>query len=807
MTPGRVPTATYRLQLGPDFDFSAAARVVPHAAALGVSHLHLSPVLDAVPGSAHGYDVTDHGRVRPELGGEDGLRRLAETAHDHGLGLVLDIVPNHMALPADTRRNAPLWQVLRDGPDSPAARWFDIDWAAGDGRLLLPVLGGPLGEELTRLSVAEGTLRYAEHRLPLRPGTEELPLDRLLDAQHYRLAWWRLGRSELNYRRFFTISDLIAIRVEDPEVFRASHALVLRLLADGVVDGLRVDHPDGLADPGGYLARLHRETGGAWIVAEKILGSGEQLPGGWPIAGTTGYDALRHLDALFVDPEGWAELTEHYRAFTGAPPDQGGAWEATVRRAAYRVINHELAAERERLVRVARRICRAVRPLRHRDHAPWALRTAITELLVRLPVYRPYVTADAPPSPVDAALLATAADGAEAAFQVPAEAAAVGTVRELALGRFGDAADQADFRVRFAQVASALRAKAVEDTAGYRYTPLLSAAEVGGDPGMPALPPAAFHAFCARTQRDWPLTGTVLTTHDTKRSGDVRAAQAVLTERPRDWAALVSQLTEATAATGVRAPDPHLAWGTWQTAFALGHPDRERLLATQLKTVREAALHTSWTEPNDAYETAVERFVLAGPCGQPFHQLAEFAAEVAPAIRANVLGVTLLHLTMPGVPDVYRGSEGHYLALVDPDNRRPPRLPVERLTALDEDGNGDSPAEGLDLAAEKLRLTATVLRLRRARPEWFGPEADYRPLFADGPAAEHCVAFVRADRVLSAVTRLSQRLATRGGWADTQLPLPPGDWRDPRTGQRHRERVWLDRLFATEPVALLVNED
>ncbi|WP_062214195.1 malto-oligosyltrehalose synthase [Streptomyces sp. NBRC 109706] len=804
MTPARVPTSTYRLHIGPEFPFAAAERVVPYAASLGVSHLHLSPVLDAVRGSQHGYDVTDHRRIRPELGGEDGLRRLAGAAREHGLGLVLDIVPNHMALPADTAANAPLWELLRNGPSAATARWFDIDWDAGDGRLLLPVLGGPLGEELGRLSVADGTLRYAEHRFPLRPGTEELPLPQLLDAQHYRLAWWRLGRSELNYRRFFTVSDLIAIRVEDPEVFEASHALVLRLLDEGVLDGLRVDHPDGLADPGGYLRRLHHATEGAWIVAEKILASGEQLPGGWPIAGTTGYDALRHLDALFIDPDGWAELTEHYRAFTGAPPDQGGSWDATVRRAAYRMINHELVAERERLLRTALRVCREVAGLRQRDHAPWALRTALIELLVRLPVYRPYVTDEAPPSPVDEALLATAADGARAAFQVPAEAAAVATVRDLALGRFGEGADRTDFRVRFAQVASALRAKAVEDTAGYRYVPLLSAAEVGMDPGSPALPPAAFHAFCARLQRDWPLTGTVLTTHDTKRSGDVRAAQATLTERPRDWAALVTQVTEATAAAGIRPPDPHLAWTTWQTAFGLGGQDRQRLLATLLKTVREAALHTSWTEPNEEYEAAVERFALAGPCGQPFDQLTEFALRSAPAIRANVLSVTLLHLTMPGVPDIYRGSEAQFLALVDPDNRRPAELPVDRLAALDLEG----PEEGPALADEKLWLTATALRLRRDHPEWFDQRASYEPLFAEGDAADHCVAFRRGERVITAVTRLSHRLTTTGGgWTDTHLALPPGSWREQLSGDRHTGATPLALLFATRPVALLVNQD
>ncbi|ONK10644.1 malto-oligosyltrehalose synthase [Streptomyces sp. MP131-18] len=803
MTPARhTPTSTYRLQLEPDFPFAAATEIVPYVADLGISHLHLSPVLEAVPGSGHGYDVTDHTRVRGELGGEEGLRRLSAAARAEGLGLIVDIVPNHMAVPVRAEQNGPLWEVLRDGPGAARADWFDIDWAAGGGRVLLPVLGGPLGEELDRLSVADGVLRYADRTFPLRPGTEELPLPELLDSQHYRLAWWRLGRTEVNYRRFFAISELIGVRVEDPEVFEATHAVVLRLLDEGVLDGLRVDHPDGLADPGGYLGRLHRRSGGAWIVAEKILGPGEQLPASWPIAGTTGYDALRHIDAMFTDPEGCAELTEHYRAFTGAPPDLGGEWTPTTRRAAYKMISHELAAESERLTRTAVALCARVPELRLRDHAPWALRSALTELLVRLPVYRPYVTADAPPSPVDEAMLVTAADGARAMFPVSAEAAAVDTVRELALGRFGEGEGLTDFRVRFAQVSSALRAKAVEDTACYRYAPLLSAAEVGGDPGQPALPPDAFHSFCARLQRDWPLTGTVLSTHDTKRSGDVRATVSALSEHPRGWSELVTRLTESTARAGVRAPDPHVAWATWQTAFALGFPDRERLLAAMLKTVRETGLHTSWTEQETAYEAAVERFVLAGPCGPPLYPLTEFARELAPQIRANILGSALLHLTMPGVPDVYRGSERHYLALVDPDNRRLPQLPIAQLAAL-----GDASTTGYDLATEKLRLTATALRLRRDNPEWFGELADYQPLSAEGAAAGHCLAFMRSGRAITAVTRLSRRLDHTGGWEDTRLPLPPGTWRELLSGRTVHGRARLSQLLAPEPVALLVRED
>ncbi len=307
-TPG-APGSTYRLQLTPEFGFAQAAAAADYLAELGVTHAYLSPVLDAVPGSQHGYDVTDHSRVRPELGGEDGLRALAARLHDRGLGVVLDIVPNHMAVPSDLRLNRQLWPVLRDGPASPGARWFDIDWAAQADRMLLPVLGGPLDSCLGDLRVEPGggldgepALRYFDHVLPLRPETAGLPLRDLLDAQHYRLSWWQDAATSLNWRRFFDIATLIGIRVEDPVVFDASHQVILRLVSEGLVDGLRVDHPDGLADPRGYLRRLAAATGGAWVVTEKILGPDEELPADWACAGTTGYDALRLVDGLFLDP-------------------------------------------------------------------------------------------------------------------------------------------------------------------------------------------------------------------------------------------------------------------------------------------------------------------------------------------------------------------------------------------------------------------------------------------------------------------------------------------------------------------------
>ncbi|PNG92210.1 malto-oligosyltrehalose synthase [Streptomyces malaysiensis] len=881
------PTATYRLQLQPAFPFAAAERAVPYLASLGVSHLHLSPVLEAVPGSTHGYDVVDHRAVRAELGGEQGLRSLARTARAHGLGLIVDIVPNHMAAPAPERLNAPLWEVLREGPESPYARWFDIDWQAQGGKVLLPVLGGPLGEEWERLRVEEGTLRYYDHAFPLRPGTEGLPLAGLLDAQWYRLCWWRLARTELNYRRFFTISELIAVRVEDPEVFDATHATLLRLMRDGVVDGLRIDHPDGLADPEGYLRRLDRAVraatgqagaggsgrgaaseggsgrwtapegggrgaapeggGGRWTVVEKILARDERLPDTWPVAGTTGYDALHHIDGLFVDPDGLEKLTALYRAFAAPPADLGGDWAATVRRAAHEVVTHELAAEVARLTRTASRICAA--DPRLRDHAPWALRTAIRELLVRLPVYRPYASVGGPyasggrpstsmggphaslggphasvggPSATgaDAMMLRSAAADAREAFTVEQEAQVVHVVRDAALGGLGDGPDHRDFCARFAQTAAALRAKSVEDTAFYRYAPLLSAAEVGGDPGRPAVSPEEFHTFAARRSRDWPATGTVLSTHDTKRSADARARLAALTECPTWWGRTVAELTRSAPA-----PDPHLAWTAWQTALALGHGDAERLVPAVLKAVREAGLRTTWTERNAAYEAEVSAFLEAGPCAADPSVWTAIGAELDGPARANALGAALLQLTMPGVPDLYMGTERIYTALVDPDNRRPPEL------------GGEPAAQGP--SAEKLLLTRAALRLRREHPGWFGPGSGYAPLTAEGPTAAHCTAFVRTGTsertgtpvqtgasertgasvrtsvddpgtaggergAVTVVTRLSRRLAEAGGWGATRLPLPPGRWRDLLTGRTAEGAVPLEELLSRLPVALLV---
>lgn len=455
-------------------------------------------------------------------------------------------------------------------------------------------------------------------------------------------------------------------------------------------------------------------------------------------------------------------------------------------------MTHELAAETELLTRLAARICAADPALR--DHAPWTLHAAVRELLVRVPVYRPYATAGGPRTrTAEETLPDSVVRDAKAAFAVAEEASAVDVVRELALGRLGEGPERAAFCTRFAQTASALRAKSVEDTAFYRYVPLVSANEVGGDPGQPAVTPERFHAFCARLARDWPATGTALTTHDTKRSADVRARIAVLTECPESWSGLLTELERATPAT---APDAQLAWQAWQTAVGCARlPNGEmagRLEPALLKAVREAGLFTSWTESDPVYERAVTDFVAAGPAagGGPVRETLErFAHTLDPYVRANVLGAALVHLTMPGVPDLYQGTEREYLALVDPDNRRPFRTP-----------SGDA------ASGEKGELTAVALRLRRDRPEVFGESGTYAPLEARGPAAAHCLAFCRSGEVVTAVTRLSLRLAESGGWHDTELTLPDdGPWTDLLAPGREFAggSVALAELFAGRPVALL----
>jgi len=789
-----VPTGTYRLQLRPDFGFDAATDVLPYLRDLGVSHVYLSPVLQAAPGSTHGYDVVDHARLNEELGGAAGFHRLSDRARSFGMGVVVDVVPNHMAVPTPASLNGSLWSVLRDGPASPYARWFDVDWTAHERAMLMPVLGRRIGEVLADGEITldasgdEPVLRYYDHVFPVRPGTETLPLPELLDRQFYRLAHWRVGDEELNYRRFFDIDTLAAVRVEDEQVFAETHAVLLALVAEGRVHGLRIDHPDGLADPRGYVLRLFGATG-AWIVVEKILEGDEQLPADWPCAGTTGYDALQRVGGLFVDGSAEPALSALYEQLTGEPGD----FHPVVGEAKRYVIEHGLHAEVARLVEVAATVCSDHIELR--DHTRRGLREAIVELLTAVPVYRAYVV-PGEPAPAESRRILDAAAGTARSRLPDDRHGTLDLVVRLALGDLGRGTHRDEFVVRFQQTCGPVMAKGVEDTAFYRYLRFTALNEVGGDPAQVGVSPKRFHAWAARQQSTWPDAMTTLSTHDTKRSEDVRARLAVLSELPAEWSAAVTTWRARASSYRPALLDANTEYLLWQTVVGAWPIDAARLTAYLEKATREAKRHTTWTEPNEAYDAAVRTFaeqVLADD--ELTGAVADFVERLAPAFRANVLGQKLLMLTAPGVPDVYQGCDLVDLSLVDPDNRRPVDYGRrrERLAALDA---GEPPR---DLDDEKLLVVSRALRLRRQHPEWFGRAAAYQPVDVGTP---HAVGFARGGAVVTVVSRLTARQRDDDGAPVVRLPA--GTWRDVLTGRAYDGPTALRDLLAELPVALLV---
>ena len=797
----RVPTGTYRLQLRPDFTFDDATAVLPYLHDLGVSHVYLSPVLQAAPGSTHGYDVVDHTHLNEELGGAAGFRRLSDAAAGLGMGVVVDVVPNHMAVPTPANLNAALWSVLRTGPASPYARWFDVEWAAQERALLMPVLGRRIGEVVADGEITldrsggpagEPVLRYFDHVFPVRPGTEDLPLPELLDRQFYRLAHWRVGDEELNYRRFFDIDTLAGVRVEDEQVFAETHAVLLALVGEGRVHGLRIDHPDGLADPREYVRRLARATDGAWVVVEKILEGDEPLPGDWPCAGTTGYDALQRVGGVLVDPAGAAPLTDLYMQLTGEPGDFG----PVVGEAKRFVVEHGLQAEVARLVEVAAAICHDHLALR--DHTRRGIREAVVELLTAMPVYRAYVVPGEPAPEESRAVLRHAA-AAAAEHLAEDRLGTLDLVVQLAAGDLGRGPHRDEFVVRFQQTCGPVMAKGVEDTAFYRWLRLTALNEVGGDPAHLGVEPADLHEWCARQQADWPTAMTTLSTHDTKRSEDVRARLALLSELPGEWAAAVTGWRAATAPVRPSRLDANTEYLTWQTLVGAWPIDAARLTAYLEKATREAKRHTTWTEPDDEYDRAVRDFAEAVADDPAVRtEVSAFVDRLSAPFRSNVLAQKLLALTVPGVPDVYQGCELVDLSLVDPDNRRPVDWAARRsrLAALD----AGEPARDLD--DEKLLVVSRALRLRRAHPAWFGRSATYDVV---GTGTPHAVAFARAGSVVTVVSRLTTR--RRDGWGDASVRLPEGGWRDELTGRSYVATVALDDLLRDLPVALLVRTD
>ncbi len=754
--------STYRLQLrGPSsgfgFTFADAENLLDYLDDLGVSHLYLSPIMTAVTGSSHHYDVTDPTAVSPQLGGPAGLARLSAAARARGMGLIIDIVPNHVGID-QPEQNPWWWDVLRHGQSSDYAAFFDIDWDLDEGRIVLPVLGSD--DDVADLTVDGDLLRLGGLALPVAPGTSTGTGPQVHDRQHYRLVGWRRG--VCGYRRFFSITSLAGLRQEDRAVFDASHAEVARWFSAGLVDGVRIDHPDGLSDPGTYLAWLRELLGpDAWIVIEKILAVDEALEPTLPVAGTTGYDVLREVGGLFVDPDGAAALTELVES-------AGLDYQAMPKMLAdlkIRAANDSLASELHRLRRSIAAAAGTDHPL---------LPDAVAALLTHIDVYR----SDYPGL---AAILPSALAATQAAAPELGPALQVITA---ALARDAEPA------TRLQQLCGAVTAKAVEDCMFYRDARLVSLNEVGGEPHRFGVGAAEFHHSAATRARLWPAAMTTLTTHDTKRGEDVRARIGVLSQVPSLW-------TEFVARWEIQAPSPDPATGQflWQNIFGVWPVSgevtgqlRERLHGYAEKAIREAAWHTSWSEPDTEFEDAVHRWldsVLDGPVAV---ELTKLVTQLNPHAASDALGQKLFALTVPGIPDVYQGTELWDDSLVDPDNRRPVDYAARRA-ALNQ------------LQHPKIRVVTTALQLRRSRPDIF-LHGGYRPVLADGEASDHIVAFLRGDDILVAVTRWTVRLR-EAGWGNTVLPLPDGSWTDTLTGAMASGPTSAAELFADLPVVLL----
>jgi (1->4)-alpha-D-glucan 1-alpha-D-glucosylmutase len=749
-----IPSSTYRLQINRRFTLDDAARLIGYLSELGVGAVYLSPILQSTMGSDHGYDTTDPSSVDHDRGGEPGLTQLLTSARLGGLGVIIDIVPNHLGIEHPIE-NPAWWDVLRLGQDSRYASWFDIDWSRG--RIMVPVLGDD-----PQLSVVDGELRYFEHRFPLAPGSwsEGEDATAVHDRQHYELIHHSRGNQELNYRRFFAITTLAGVRAEDPEVFAATHALIRSWCDDGVT-GLRIDHPDGLRDPLDYLDRLRSFAAQQWITVEKILEPGEELPASWPVAGTTGYDAMREVNGVFIDHDHERDFTLLYQRFTGDQRMISDHIEAGKRMA----VEVLLPAEVRRMAALAPDVPEAA--------------AALGEVAIAFDVYRSYLPEGV--ADLDRAI-------ATAKQRRPELTAVIDQLSP----RLHDQCD--DLALRMQQLSGAAMAKGVEDTAYYRYSRFIALNEVGGDPGEFGIPLHDFHALQVARQDQLPASMTSLSTHDTKRGEDVRARLAVLSEIPELWADFVELFLSMTAI-----PNRLFGYFVAQTLAGVGPIEPARLHAYAEKAMREASDGTTWTAPDAAFEKAVHDAVDAA-YEEPQIRTAwdQMDGLVTAPGRSNSLGQKLVQLTMPGVPDVYQGTELWDDSLVDPDNRRP--VDFARRIQLLED-LGDGPPSIDETGAAKLWITRQALRLRRARPDSFN---GYRPVVASGAADDHLIGFDRGG-AMTLATRLPIRLAASGGWRDTSVEFP-GSYVDVLTGRRWSETVAVDDLLGAYPVALLASE-
>ncbi len=788
MTAPTTPRATYRIQFHKDFTFADAEALVPYLDELGISHLYASPITTARSGSTHGYDVVDPTRINPELGGEDAFRSLVAALRARNMGVIIDIVPNHMGVAGG--ENAWWNDVLTHGEASEFARYFDIDWRE---KLVLPILGDPLAETL-----ASGALKvqqvdgryvleaYGEHRLPIRDDDQASAatgdIAALIDCQHYRLASWRVANDELNWRRFFTINDLAGLRAEDPIVFDATHALYFRLYAEGLIDGVRVDHVDGLTDPAGYCRQLRARldaierpadapAGPAYIVIEKILAHGEPLSTDWGVDGTSGYDFMEQVTALLHAPGGAVPLAKLWLKISGRSAD----FAPEELRARQELLAWQFDAQHRRCVEAFVALARSTpdcdgltRGILHR---------AIERLLWVFPVYRNYGTGEAAPL-ADARIRDTVRQRV-AEFVPPGEGAVVDRILGWLAGEGpGDVAFAAEAVRKFQQLSAPIAAKAVEDTAFYRYGRLLSRNDVGFDAARMSLDIDAFHAAMIERARDWPSAMLATATHDHKRGEDVRARIAVLSEIPDLWRSRVEHWFELAApyADGVDPADTYMLlqtlFGAWPTN--LRAPDgealseyAERIVAWQEKALREGKLRSSWEAPDEAYETRCHdlvRALLDAERSAVFlGDITAFVDLVAPAAEANGLAQVALRYTVPGVPDLYQGTETADLSLVDPDNRRPVDYAARQ--------------EMLATASDpKAALIARLLALRRQYPALFA-SGSYEPIAVTGARAEHVIAFnrvhdgmaVRCVTALRSAGRYVDEVDASDWWADTAL--------------------------------------
>ena len=760
-----IPRATYRLQFHSGFTFADAEKRVPYLDALGISHIYASPITTARKGSSHGYDVVDPTRINPELGGEAGFADLVAALRARGMGLVLDIVPNHMGVGPEN----PWWMdVLTHGPDSAYAHVFDIDWSRHDGRMLLPFLGTSLQDALANGDLALATdssgqrviRAYGETDFPLRPDSPQTDdLATLLDAQHYRLAWWRSGHDELNWRRFFSVTELAGLRIEDDAVFELTHELYFRLYRDRLIDGLRVDHVDGLTDPVGYCRKLRTRMaelreGPGWLIVEKILGPGEPLPRDWPVDGTSGYEFMNAVSALLHERNGDAALSENWHAVSGRPalfaPEEGLA-----RR---QMLDWEFTGQFESCVAAFYRLAQSAPETRAYTRAMIA--RANRALLEIFPVYRTYGTGKFAPPSDERTRRITRERVAQIA--APGEMPVIDAILSWLAGTGpGDAADAVR---QFQQLSAPIAAKSVEDTAFYRYGRLLSRNDVGFDIEQFSMLVDDFHAANSERLAHFPRAMLTTATHDHKRGEDVRARLAVFSARTQDWIWASGQwLKQAHAAVeGLDSGDLYMLFqmlvGAWPEDDSELPDFAPRLAQWQEKAVREAKLRSSWVEPNTEYESRLKTFIdwlLLEPAGSQLRQeIAQIVGAIEPDAIRNGLVQTVLRYTLPGIPDLYQGTEFRDFSLVDPDNRRPVDYEA-RIAALKARSN------------PKQATIADLLALRRAHPLLFA-QGDYIAI----PAGEHRIAFARihGDLVLLCVLPLHGKTA---GLGQTPILLPP----------------------------------